>query len=153
MTDTDPDTLRPETLEVVPICIIDADPQFAKHLSRILTQRLANQVYIAGTYDGIPRIEEIGDRLPDVVIFDPELDDFRRMREAVTRLRAMFGSGVKLVAHSDLWKVAFNRLRLELIDAEVRLGLGRYDYKAAIELISYVSGRLPLETLIKRFGI
>lgn len=150
MADSAPDTLRPEALEAIPICIIDADPQLARQLAHVLTTR--SMVYVVGTYDGLPDPHLFDDLPPRVVIFDPELDDFRDTHEAIMSLRTLFGPDVVLVAHSDLWKVKCNRLRLDLIAADVLLGMRRHDYGAAVEMMTYIYGRLPIETLIERFG-
>ncbi len=152
MIESDPDTLRPDALEAIPVCIIDADAQFSRQLADILVRRLAAQVCVVGTYEGIPAPHELEDHLPDIVIFDPELDEFRRLDRGIASLRERFGTRVLLVAHSDVWKHPLNPLRLGLIAADVTLGFERYDYAAAIELISYVSARVPREALRQRFG-
>jgi hypothetical protein len=138
--------------EAVPICIIDTNPSFAEHLSKTLSQRLKSQVFGTETYAGIPLDGDLKGPLPKVVIFDPELDDFRRVSEAILKLRELFGSKAFLVAHSDTWQVPFNNLRMELRDAGIRLGLKRHDYDGAIELISLVSSRASMDDLVKRFA-
>lgn len=138
--------------EAVPICIIDADPSFASHLSKTLAQRLNVRLFDTETYAGIPSDSDTKGQLPKVVIFDPELDDFRRVSEAVSKLRKVFGHSVILVAHSDTWQIPFNNLRMELRDAGIRLGLKRHDYDGAIELISLVSSGASMEVLVKRFS-
>ncbi|KAA0205672.1 hypothetical protein EDM68_05045 [Candidatus Uhrbacteria bacterium] len=152
MIESDPDTLRPETPEAVAVCIIDADAQFSRQLTDILVRRLAAHVQVVGAYEGIPEPHEIEDHLPEIVILDPELDDFRHLEHGLKALRERFGERVIFVAHSDIWKHPLNPLRLELIAADVTLGFARYDYAAAIELISYVSARIPREALRQRFG-
>ncbi len=161
MTANGSDTLPPETLEAIPVCIIDADPTFAQQLGKILTDRLGEQVYIVGVFEERPELAQLADHLPDVVIFDPDAltsrrkDDkkARELAEEVMRLHELFGANVVLVAHTDLWKERLNPLRLELVCSGVVLGFKRYDIKAAIELISGLSSRLPVQTLQLLFGI
>ena len=138
--------------EAVPICIIDADTSFAEHLSGTLSRHLTNQVFDTETYTGIPLDSDIRGPLPKVVIFDPELDDFRRVPEAIAKLRELFGPSVILVAHSDTWQIPFNNLRMELREAGIKFGFKRHDYDGAIELISLVSRRVSMEDLVKRFS-
>jgi DNA-binding NarL/FixJ family response regulator len=147
-----PETLRPTALEAIKICIIDADPCLSNQLSLLLAQRLRDSVRVIGTFESIPAFEDLDAFDPDVVIFDPELSDFRRLNESVRQLRTIFGLKALLIAHSDTWKESLNPLRLELITAGVSLGIKRYDFKGAIEIASYVAQRLPKQALLERFG-
>lgn len=138
--------------EAVPICIIDADTSFAEHLSGTLSQQLTNQVFDTEAYTGIPLDSDIKGPLPKVVIFDPELDDFRQASEAIAKLRELFGPSVILVAHSDTWQIPFNNLRMELREAGIQLGLKRHDYDGAIALIELLSRGASMEDLASRFS-
>ena len=138
--------------EAVPICIIDADPSFAEHLSGTLSRHLTNQVFDTEAYTGIPLDSDIKGQLPKVVIFDPELDDFRQASEAIAKLNELFGASVILVAHSDTWRMPFNKLRMELREAGIKYGFKRYDYDGAIALITLVSRGASMEDLVKRFS-
>lgn len=141
--------LRPLPVQVS-ISIIDANEAFAKSMLGWFNQTLPGIVYIEESFDGIPDPSKVR-HLVRAVIFDPEMDDFRRAGPALTRLRQIFGSETLLVAHSDTWK-SETPLRTELRGAGVRIGVGRNDFKGFLRLIELLSHQESLELLTREFG-
>lgn len=142
--------LRPEP-EVVHICIIDADPIFSDQLGILLANELPRLVNIVGTYDGIPEPLAVPYHV-NLVIFDPELDDFKRIPLAVARMRKVFGHDVTFAVHADMWAQPGNVLKDYLIGCGVLVGFRRFDLRKCIELVTRVAMREPLASWVVKFA-
>ncbi|MEK7473937.1 MAG: hypothetical protein AAB668_04450 [Patescibacteria group bacterium] len=135
--------LRPEP-EVVHICIIDADPIFSRQLGERLAGELPKMVNIVGMYDGIPDVLEVPYEV-SLVIFDPELDDFRRLSEAISRMRESFGQEVHLAVHGDFWTEKDNQLKRDLQNLDIWYGFRRYDFRRCIKLVTKIAMGEPVQ--------
>lgn len=135
--------LRPEP-EVVHICIIDADPIFSHQLGSLLSSELPKMVNIVGTYEGIPDVLEVPCDV-SLVIFDPELDDFRDIESAIARMHQTFGESAHLAVHADFWTRPDNPLKRRLQTLDVRYGFGRFDLRLCIRLVTKIAMREPVQ--------
>ncbi len=135
--------LRPEP-EVVHICIIDADPIFSKQLAALLASELPRMVNVVGTYDGIPNVLEVPYEV-SLVIFDPELDDFRHVNDAIHRMRYTFGEKVHLAVHADFWMESDSPLKRDLQMLDIWYGFCRHDLQRCIKLVTKIAMREPVQ--------
>lgn len=135
--------LRPEP-EVVHICIIDADPIFSHQLGNLLASELPRMVNIVGVYDGIPDVLEVPYEV-NLVIFDPELDDFRDVERSIELVRRTFGKAAHLAIHADFWKQSDSPLKRKLQMMDVWYGFGRYDLRLCIRLVTKIAMREPVQ--------
>jgi hypothetical protein len=142
--------LRPEP-EVVHVCIIDADSQFSHQLGELLATELPRMVNIVGTYDGIPE-ELVVPYEVNLVIFDPELDDFKRLPAAVSKMKRAFGRDAVYAVHADSWAATDNRLKEELQLFGVSLGFRRFDLRKCIELVTKIALREPPDSWAAKFA-
>lgn len=108
-------------------------------------------VNLVGTYEGIPEAIEVPYNV-DLVIFDPELDDFRTTGPAVQKMRTVFGTTALLAVHADMW-TQDNLLKDYLLGCGIYLGFRRYDLRKCMELVTKVALREPLDSWVTKFGI
>ena len=141
--------LRPFA-ETLTISIIDADPIFTKSLAQFLNQRLPGMLLFEETFDEIPSPDLVR-TVADAVIFDPELDDFRKVGPAITRLREAYGEETALIAHTDAW-AGKNRLRDDLKAAGVRFGVARSDFNSIHRIVGLLMSKEPLDIIAGEFG-
>jgi hypothetical protein len=134
--------LRPERMPVH-ICIIAADREFAQRLTLVLKRDLnlknehQEMALIEGDFDHIPDIEETNAiNEMQLVIFDPEMDEFRNLAAGLDQLKSAIGPGAMYVARTDHWEDANNRLTKQLKELGVKAGCAREDYKGFSELAS-----------------
>ena len=147
----DTDTIPPDQ-RVVRIAIIDANDTFSEELTRILRKEFAGLVQIEGFYEETPPPEAV-EHCVDVVLFDPELDEFRELEEALQNMERTFGDPVAFVAHTDAWKQEGGRLREELLAAGVRRGLKRMDFAGLVLLMRLITEGHSAEAISKLFSI
>ena len=119
--------------QTVLIGIIHADPSLASYLSTMLrtNAELEGNAQVQDTFYEIPASVE---HVIKVVIFDPEMDDFRDMAQAVKRMRATFGQDVMMIAHTDAW-LSDTRLRQQMLKAGIRVGLSRENLKGLVQIM------------------
>ncbi len=119
--------------QTVYIGIIHTDPSLASYLSTMLRTipELGEYAQVQDTFYEIPTSV---DYVIKVVIFDPEMDDFRNMADAVKRMRAVFGQDVMLIAHTDAW-ISATRLREQMLKAGIRVGLSRENLKGLVQIM------------------
>ncbi|MCC6563292.1 hypothetical protein IT087_00185 [Candidatus Uhrbacteria bacterium] len=142
--------LRPEP-EVVHICIIDADAIFSHQLGILLANELPKMVNVVGTYDGIPEPIQVPYNV-SLVIFDPDLDDFRSLPAAVKKMRHVFGESAVLAVHADTWAKDGSVLRSELQDNGVHLGFKRFDLRKCIKLVTKIAMHEPIDLWQSEFA-
>ncbi|MEI7512280.1 MAG: hypothetical protein WCK01_02355 [Candidatus Uhrbacteria bacterium] len=141
--------LRPLPIQVT-LSIIDADRSFEDCLIGWFKQQLPGIVQIEQTYEEIPRPSDVH-HVTRAVIFDPEMDDFRRLAPALTRMREAFGEEAIFIAHVNVWNPN-STLQRELRNSGVRIGICRNDFKAFLRLVELLSHQEPLDVIVKEFG-
>ncbi len=134
----DSDTIPPPEQRVVRLAIIDANSTFSAELTNVLRKEFEGLVQIEGFYEDIPLPSAV-EHCVDVVLFDPELDEFRKLEDALRSVEAAFGDPVTLVAHTDTWKHHGGHLRMRLLAAGVSLGIRRMDFAALVLLMRLVA--------------
>jgi hypothetical protein len=121
--------------QTVCIGIIHPDPALGSYLANMLrvNKELDGNAQVQDTFYEIPLKHEV-ERVINVVVFDPEMSDFRNMEQAVIKIRAAFGQDVIMVAHSDAWK-SDTRLRQQMTKAGIRAGIALNDLKGLVKLM------------------
>lgn len=135
---------------VVHICIIDADTQFSHQLGNLLADEIKGLVNIVGTYDEIPEPLAVPYDV-SLVIFDPELSDFRELPKALTRMWKAFGRDALFAVHADSWANEKSLLKHELQLFGVRVGFRRFDLNKCIKLVTKVAMREPFSAWQNEF--
>jgi len=140
--------LRPLPIQVT-LTIVDSAPTFSKSLFDWFHRHMPGIVFIEDTFEEIPEPSRVH-HLSRAIIFDPEMDDFRQLQPALKRMREAFGDAL-LIAHTDAWH-GNNRLRKQLLEAGIRLGLGRNEFPRFQKLIEHLSLQEPIDYMVEEFG-
>lgn len=88
------------------VLIVDDAADVADSLAELVSL-IGHSVRVA--YDGNAALSEIAQSMPDVVLLDlnmPHMDGF----EVARRIRARYGEGIRLIAHSAIPRMDFVRL-------------------------------------------